>query len=295
MKKNIMAILTGINTKLRGSIGQYTFTRLGGQTVAKEKVERKETPVRTPAQMLRRMRWANIIAMWRSFKGSDHPSFESKDTRQSDYNMFVAANMSAQGVFLHKDVASQGGGVVAPYQVTRGSLPSVGGAFNEGGIFVSTISLGGTTIGASTTLATFSQALVDNNADWRNGDQLSIYVMAQLNEGDVPRIDTRTFELTLDTADDSSLLGDMLDANLLSAVDGKLALGQTLQGGATFVHSRKAASKTLVSTQFIVVHNTLLASYQSRAAWDRATLSYGGINREDFLTPNVSTDYDFQG
>ena len=40
-----MAILTGINTRLRGSIGNYTFQRLNGQTIAKEKVEKKAASV----------------------------------------------------------------------------------------------------------------------------------------------------------------------------------------------------------------------------------------------------------
>ena len=88
-----MAILNGINTKLRGSIGQYTFQRLNGQTVAKEKVEKKAIPVRTLTQMLRRVRWANLVNMYRAFEGTLHPSFESKDPRVSDYNMFMQATM----------------------------------------------------------------------------------------------------------------------------------------------------------------------------------------------------------
>ncbi|MBQ6069727.1 MAG: hypothetical protein IJK84_09500 [Bacteroidales bacterium] len=33
-----MAILTGINTRHSGSAGEWTFARLGGKTVAKQKV-----------------------------------------------------------------------------------------------------------------------------------------------------------------------------------------------------------------------------------------------------------------
>ena len=50
-----MAILSGINTRLRGSAGDWTFARLNGQTVAKQKVETKENPKRTFAQMIRRV------------------------------------------------------------------------------------------------------------------------------------------------------------------------------------------------------------------------------------------------
>ena len=70
-----MAILTGINTRLRGSAGEWTFTRLGGRTVAKQKVERKEIPSRTFAQMRHRVRWANLVKLFRAFTGTLHHSF----------------------------------------------------------------------------------------------------------------------------------------------------------------------------------------------------------------------------
>lgn len=288
-----MAILNGINTKLRGSVGQYTFSRHKGQTIVKEKVERKETPVRTDAQMLTRMRLANIIHIWQSFKGDDKPSFETKEPTQADYNLFVKANMAVQGVFLPKGIVEQSGAVVAPYQVTRGSLPTIGGAFIEGR-FVSTLSLGGTTIGASSTLKTFSEALTADRANGcANGDQLSIFILRQTVEGGIPRVETNTYEITLNTSDDATLLGDLVDANLLAVVEGKLALGSEVTGGVAFILSRQTAGGTLVSTQRIVVNNATLAEYQTRAAYEAATLSYGGVNKQSFLTPNNSTDYVF--
>ena len=73
-----MAILSGINTRLRGSVGDWTFSRLNGQTVAKQKVEAKENPKRTFAQMVRRVQWANLVALYQAFEGNLHPSFENK-------------------------------------------------------------------------------------------------------------------------------------------------------------------------------------------------------------------------
>ena len=55
---------------MRGSVGKYTFKQLKGQTIVSEKVDKKATPVRTPAQMRQRMAWDNIIAIWRSFTGN---------------------------------------------------------------------------------------------------------------------------------------------------------------------------------------------------------------------------------
>ena len=73
-----MAILSGINTRLRGSAGDWTFARLNGQTVAKQKVEAKENPTRTFAQVVRRVQWANLVALYQAFEGNLHPSFENK-------------------------------------------------------------------------------------------------------------------------------------------------------------------------------------------------------------------------
>ena len=44
-----MAILTGINTRLHGSAGDWTFARVGDRTIAKQKVEKKAVPTRTLA------------------------------------------------------------------------------------------------------------------------------------------------------------------------------------------------------------------------------------------------------
>lgn len=280
---------------MRGSVGKYTFKQLNGQTIVSEKVDKKATPVRTPAQMRQRMSWDNIIAIWRSFTGNMRPSFESKLRTRSDYNEFMSANIAGNRIYLTKNVALQGGAVVAPYQVTRGSLPTIEVTIGENQIPVTNIAMGSTTIGASTTLRTFSQAIIENNTDWNNGDQLSIFWLKQstTSEG-VPLVTTECEEITLDAADDGTLLGDLVDANLLAVTDGKLGMGGTVNGGVAFVHSRKTVGKTRVSTQRIVVNNPIMSQYQSETAYENAVNSYGGFNQDYFLTPNNTTDMDAQ-
>ncbi len=280
---------------MRGSVGKYTFKQLNGQTIVSEKVDKKATPVRTPAQMRQRMAWDNIIAIWRSFTGNMRPSFESKLRTRSDYNEFMSANIAGNRIYLTKNIALQGGAVVAPYQVTRGSLPTIEVTIGENQIPITNIAMGSVTIGASTTLRTFSQAILENNADWNNGDQLSIFWLKQsvTSEG-VPLVTTECKEITLDQADDGTLLGDLVDANLLAVTDGKLGMGGTVNGGVAFVHSRKTVGKTRVSTQRIVVNNPIMSQYQSETAYDNAVNSYGGFNQDYFLTPNNTTDMDAQ-
>lgn len=287
-----MAILTGINTKLRGSAGNWTFSRLKGQTIAKEKVEKKATPVRTLPQMLRRVRWANLVNLYRSFNGTLHPSFEGKDPKLSDYNMFMQANLNSSNVALTKTIADQSGCVVDAYQITRGQLPSINVDFGNANVPETDIAVGTLALGNSTTLAAFSAAIIDNNDGWRNGDQLSAFIIRQYMNAttNVPYCSTDAVEVTLDTSATTTLLKDVMDISLFNVVDDCLGLSGPVNGGVAFVHSRKVNGKTIVSTQFITVSNTYLANYNTNAAFDAAIESYGGINKEEFLTPNLDDD-----
>lgn len=284
-----MAILSGINTKLRGSAGNWTFARLNGQTVAKEKLEKKATPVRTNKQMVRRMQWANLVNLYSAFKGTLHPSFESKPITQSDYNLFISSNIGSNSVYLTKEQARQGGCLVAAYQITRGKLPSIVINTNSQGLDATNIAVGTLTLGSSTTLKAFSDAIIDNNPSWMNGDQLSIYIATQSMDAStgVPRVSISALEVTLDTSADTTMLNDILDTSNIIVSDGYLALVSGLIGGQAWVHSRYVNGKTSVSTQFFVVNNSYLAQFQTVGAYDGAVISYGGINKDDFLTPNI--------
>ena len=284
-----MAILTGINTRLRGSIGNYTFARVNGQTIAKQKVDKKSVPVRTKSQMLTRMQFANLIHLYQSFKGTLHPSFEGKAARVSDYNEFVRSNINGNRVYLTKGMSSQGGCVVAAYQVTRGSLPSVEVDFGNANVPESDIAMGTLTLGNSTTLKAFSDAVVQNNPGWQSGDQLSVFIARQMMDSGtgVPRVTIDAIEVTLDVEASTTLLKDVMDISLFNVVDGCLGLSGPVNGGVAFVHSRKTQSGTKVSTQFFVVSNTYLAQYQTAEAFVAAVNSYGGLTQDEFITPNV--------
>lgn len=286
-----MAILTGVNSKLRGSIGNITYQRINGQTVAKEKVEKKATPRRTLAQMRKRMAWANIVHIWQSFKGDLHPSFEGKDRRSTDFNEFMSANLAGSGVYLTKNESMQGGAVVEAYQVTRGSIPSVGVAFGENGVPVTDIAVGDLAFGASTTLRRFSQAIINNNRNWEYGDQLTVFIARQTvnSTTGIPLVNIEAVEITLGDSD-VQLIGDLVDVDLFVVNDGYLGLAGTVNGGVAVIHSRKTQGETRVSTQFFVVSNPLLVQYQSSTAFETAVNSYGGINSEEFLTPGTGVD-----
>ena len=268
-----------------------TLRQTNGMVVTSEKVTKNTS--KSYAQMRRRVQLRNIQNIWRAFNGLDRPSFENRTRRQSDANMFVKANLGMVPVYLTRSEASQGGAVVAPYEVSFGSLPSISVSANGTSGEVGTdISLGSLTVGDSTTLKQFSDAIVENNPHFLFGDQITAFVAYQSvnTVTGVPYVDVKAFEVTLDHEDTETLIAD-LDPELLvfgkQGSSDKLGMNQTVNGGVVYIHSRKTVSGILVSSQRLVVSNTLLARYQSGAKLTEAIQSYGGNVTQLYLVPNV--------
>ena len=100
-----MAILKGIFRKQTGSIGDMTLRVVNGQTVTSEKVTRNAS--KTFAQMRRRVQWANLVNLFRSFEGTLHPSFENRPPLTSDFNLFMGANIGLVPVYLTHSVKTK--------------------------------------------------------------------------------------------------------------------------------------------------------------------------------------------
>ena len=280
-----MAILNGIIKKMTGSAGQLTFKTVNGQTVVSEKVTVVKN-ARTAGQQRQRMKWVNIIRMYSGIAPLLKNGFEKKMAQQSDYNMFVRLNSAASPVYLTKSEADGGGCIAAPYQITQGSLPSIVIA-GEGAEAKTDIALGSLTISASTTVAEFAKAVVDNNADFDYGDQISFYdVLQRVNaETQIPYCQFSASYVVLDKNSAVKLLDQVNKAGFAS-VGGVLAHGEDEGDGVfAWVHSRYDGGKTRVSTQFLINNNSLLDDYRSDDAYAEACKSYGGVSTV-FLQPD---------
>ena len=253
-----MAILNGIIKKMTGSAGQQR----------------------------QRMKWVNIIRMYSGIAPLLKNGFEKKMAQQSDYNMFVRLNSAASPVYLTKSEADGGGCIAAPYQITQGSLPSIV-ITGEGAEAKTDIALGSLTISASTTVAEFAKAVVDNNADFDYGDQISFYdVLQRVNaETQIPYCQFSASYVVLDKNSTVKLLDQVNKAGFAS-VGGVLAHGEDEGDGVfAWVHSRYDGGKTRVSTQFLINNNSLLDDYRSDDAYAEACKSYGGVSTV-FLQPD---------
>ena len=285
-----MAQLTGIISKLNGSAGQLTFKRSGGKTIVSEKVT-TTTNRRTSAQQKQRMKWANIVAMYKGVAPLLNMAFENKASGVSDYNMFMKLNLQMTPVYLTKSEVAASACVAAPYQITQGSLPSVI-VTGAAGASVTDIKLGSlSAITASTTVKEFSNAVVENNADYDYGDQIAfIRCVQSVNAiSKAPQCEFYGESIVLDKSSEVCVLDAISNNSGFGVSGGYLAIGSDwgeASGAYAWVHSRLSNGKTLVSTQILICDNdTVYDEYTGDDAYKRAVETYGGEN-SNFLTPD---------
>ena len=286
-----MGKIFGANTKISGKVGQLLYRQTRTGTVISELPVKPAIPRRSARQMDRRTQWGNLAAIYKQFDSMLRRGYENLPPQMSVFNAFIQANIDVVKVYITKTIRLNGGAILAPYQITRGSLPSISMAKNVSNILVSGIRLGTLAIDANTTIGQFSQAVIDNNDAFDEGDQLTFFHGIQSIDTvtRTPRATIRGYKVVLSTAEDTKLW-DVVDRIGFSVTDNCLATSQQItNGAAVWVHSRETADGALkVSTQLFFVENSALATYQGRTAFSAAANSYGGINSAAvYLQPEV--------
>lgn len=277
-------VIRGASQRLGGMV---LYTR-SGETIARELAPAVSNP-RTRVQMEQRVKLGNVVAMYRANRYWMAGSFEDKAAKESDYNAFVKANITANKVALTKQHIAAGAGVVAPYQITSGSIPAVDNVGITTGIY-SNIYTGNLILSATTTVQQFTAAILANNNGIVEGMQLSLVVNLQRRNESlaIPYIVARTYEVILSLTD-NTLLSEYFPAGILIVRDAEgspLAYdGTTLgDGAAAFILSHTISGKTRVSSQTLVMYGSqsIYSIYTSALAVTAAIQSYG-TNDSRFL------------
>ena len=255
--------------------------------------KKASTPRRSEKQAYTRLQMANLLANYRLYSGKLAEAFENKNPGAHDANMFVSANWGHGPVYLTRQMRIQGACVLADDLFSIGSIEPIGYALastgSAQGRLVTNLNLG-IEIGATTTVAQFSGALMTANDNWREGDQMTFFVGTQYTGTDgMPRANMRAQKVVL-SLDDQTKLWDVVTSEGFSTVDGYLATGMVLsEMGCAWVHSRENSGATKVSTQRLVVVSEVLGQYQTYEAMKAAADSYGGINKSAvYLNPQSS-------
>lgn len=279
---------------LRGRIGDVTFRQRNGVQVS-AKLQPQVANPRSDAQMSQRTQLANIVNLYRVSARLMKKAFEDKKNSQSDYNRFVQLNLNgATRIFLTKDQAKNGITIVAPYEISRGSLPSITTTVSATEGIVTDISVPSDfTISPSTTIAALSTAIISSNGGWLNGDQLSLAEWQQLvnaSSGQPNFARLILSEITLDNTDSASFTNSVMpNLTVITVGENKyLGLSATSGAGIAFLQSRKTTDALKVSSQKIVMVGDTWTTYASGDANEGAISSYGATE-DAFLTPESAT------
>lgn len=270
----------------RGKVGSLVFARRLGQQITRA-YNAKPKDAATLSQVQQRVRIANVVAMYRAIKSLANHSFEGARGGQTSYNLFVQSNLTGNNVVLAKEAAALGACVVAPYLVSRGTMPSVT-VSGLGAEAVTNIAVGGLSIDGETTIGAFADALVSNNSGIEYGDQLTYLSLVQQTDSNTgyPVVTAQIYEVVLRQGDSAKLRTYMPEV-ATTVKNGLLAHGELIGlGGFCWILSRKNADGSLsVSTQRIILTSQdVIQQYTGSAAMSSATSSYG-FNSDPILTP----------
>jgi hypothetical protein len=238
-------------------------------------------------QVLRRVRWANLVAAYRALNAQGNgnamsQSFPSRAPRVSNFNMFMRANLAAPSVAavsLAKSDVGAGFVAPAPFIVSRGTLPAptYHPALDEdGGISVGVLSAN--TIGALSTW-------LINRFGVSDGDTLT-FVDMNWPEGGVTAgagVKFITSQIVINTSSNESLNG--LDWIEITPGTGgapssqKMVIGNNVGGNAyvTIVGRPSAEGYLVSSAQFAEADlaNSGYDTYSSDNQRAVAVASYG--------------------
>lgn len=282
---------------ISGKVHNLIFTHTAsGKTSVRMAPEPKDNPVRTKAQMLVRMAWVTLIALFKMFRKTLKHSHENLLPGRSDYNAFLADNTKNCRAYLTKTEFRNGGSLLIPCQISQGSLESISYEKNGSNVLVTDIPLGSLVIDANTTIGDLSAVLEANNPDeWLEGDQLTFFYGQQKVDAvtGTPRAKITGYKMKLDITDDTPLW-DVVSALGFSTVGGYLGMSQVItDGAAAWIHSREDEEGNLrIGTQSLYVDNSILATYTGDTAFQASANSYGGITDKQkvFLRPDEDTN-----
>ena len=281
---------------LSGKIGQLIFSqRKSGKTSVYVAPEIKETPTRSKLQMLLRLAWVTLAAIYVQFHKTLKRSHEGLKPGTTDYNAFLQDNTKTCRTYITKTEKANGGCILLPCLISRGSLQSIDYQKNGSGVMVTDLALGTLAIDADTTIADFSVAVITQNEDYVENDQLTFFSGTQKIDSvtGTPRAKINGYKVRLDL-DDETPLWNVVTPLGFTSIGGYLGMSTTITDGAcAWIHSRDDEQGDLkISTQSLYVDTTILATYTGDDAFNASVASYGGLTskKDAYLRPDEETN-----
>lgn len=285
-----------INPKQVGKVGAYSMYVRDGEQIVRQRQNASnygEEASRTLAQQTRRVKWSNLVSLFKYMSDWQPRAYENLNKGQTDYNKFMSLNINSASVALTKQQSADGAAVVAPVIVSQGSLVSPdSGAEGTHNITVG-MAWGTSGTAAFATIGKLSEALVQYNAGWQDGDNLAaVYFLNWLDIQGTPRCSTVYSELTLDKTNTSALSTNSL-ASRMTFTSGGVGIDIAPNTadyndvvGWAVIHTRRDSGTLKVSTERIVmVDEDILDTFITTAQLEAAIESYG-LSTEVPLEPS---------
>lgn len=280
---------------LKGNAGQFSFRQVKGVTVASGRIYNNSSAGdgATLAQREHRCKMANIIAFYRAIIEFEKRAWEGKPERVSDYNMFVKNNVTNNNIYLPKNYATAGACVPARYVVAKGNLApvAISPIFGAGVNSIQTqLAVGELPVGTDYSVGQISQAIIDNNAGYNDGDKITFGFIRKRNEtiGSVtyPFIDVEYIEMQLDTQSEVIAADLFFSRNFSYGIaDNAISFDGTADG-VFAVHTRMVGSVLQASNQVVVLPASQTANPYGTEAWIQACCDSYGYKGDVLIQPS---------
>lgn len=270
--------------KSSGKLAGTTMYTTSGVTIMREIATDVKNP-RTKAQMTQRVKLANLVNTYQVLKRFFKYAFENKKPLTSDYNAFVAANLTNSPVYLTKQAAAANVVVPAPYRISEGTLGIKATTGVSDTILFGPRVSGLSSISEATTVAQLSAALIAGTPAIAEGMQISFVALNAQSDGTTLTITLS--EMIIDSTNTTDKVWDFISG--LEIQDSRVAmdcLSDTVNAGA-FVLSHTVAGKTRVSTETLIAVGTDESDFVGSAALELAINSYGE-STDVFLDSNMA-------
>lgn len=281
-----------------GRVGAYSmYVRRGEQVVRQRKNSSNygAEASRSLAQQSRRVLWSNLVNFYKVNASWMAKAYEGLKPGQTIYNRFMQLNMDRSAVALTKQDAFAGASVCDAFTISDGKLPPITlGITSAEGITPTSISVGDIASPAGVTIGELSAAIIANNSDFQDGDNIALVMFIQTFwAGDVPRVQPRYSEFTLDSSSDADLITlDMFGYELATISGRKLAMNSSDDAGDyagfVFIHTRKSSGLQVSPQKIKMVDTTVLDQFSTATAKQAAIDSYG-VDASVPLDPNFNS------
>lgn len=297
----------------RGSVGDVTFYRDGGEQRARARNRKPNNP-RSNRQMYQRAKFAGAVKFFKQSLANFYKmAFENKKPNESDYNAFMRVNLAQSPLMSKSAFDKPGYPAIGHWTISQGSMPTLRFEKNYGtsedALAVILPVKTDETVTNNTTIGQFSTILI-NSGLYMAGDIFTmVRVYVDADAAQLATIPTATPEgnwntywtvtqIILDTNDPRKIGLELLreDAGELiyKNTDGYIYIGNKGDDGMSLVTTRNTSTGLKASNSEIVVTDTIEAAITTAQGdnYKNAVLADWRASGENILQGSLATGVD---